>query len=55
MVRQKVRKSYFQNQFSMTKIDIIFSKKNLLRILGNHCILKIRDVPVLQKLGIADF
>jgi len=32
MVRQKVPKSYFQSQFSMSKIDGIFSKKNHLRI-----------------------
>ena len=32
MVCQKVPKSYFQSQFSMTKIDGIFSKKNHLRI-----------------------
>ena len=27
MVRQKVPKLYFQSQFSMTKIDALFSKK----------------------------
>ena len=32
MVCQKVPKSYFQSQFSMSKIDGIFSKKNHLRI-----------------------
>ena len=28
-VRQKVPKSYFQSQFRMSKINQIFSKKNL--------------------------
>jgi len=32
MVRQKVWKSYFQSQFSMSKINGIFSKKNHFRI-----------------------
>ena len=32
MVYQKVPKLYFQNQFSMSKIDGIFSKINHLRI-----------------------
>ena len=32
MVCQKVPKSYFQSQFSMSKIDGIFSKKNHFRI-----------------------
>ena len=32
MVRQKVPKSYFQSQFSMSKIYRIFSKKNYLRL-----------------------
>ena len=34
---QKVPKSYFQNQFSMSKIDGIFSKKKFKNInLGDH-------------------
>ena len=32
VVCQKVTKSYFQSQFSMSKIDRFFSKKNHLRI-----------------------
>ena len=32
-VCQKVPKSYFQSQFSMSKIDVIFSKKNPLSVL----------------------
>ena len=39
MVRQKVPKSYFQSQFSMSKIDGNFSKKNFKNInLGDHFI-----------------
>ena len=38
MVRQKVPKWYFQGQFSMSKIDRIFSKKNSFKNinLGDH-------------------
>ena len=38
MVRQKVPKSYFQSQFSMSKIDGIFSKKKSFKNinLGDH-------------------
>ena len=38
MVRQKVPKSYFQRQFSMSKINEIFSKKNSFKNinLGDH-------------------
>ena len=38
MVHQKVPKLYFQSQFSMSKIDGIFSKKNPFKNihLGDH-------------------
>ena len=41
-VCQKVPKSYFQSQFWMSKIDQIFSKKNLSKNinLGDHYLLK---------------
>ena len=42
MVCQKVPKLHFQNQFSMSKIDGIFSKTKSLKIinLGDHYLLK---------------
>ena len=54
MVCQKETKLYFQSQFSMSKIDRIFSKtiiKKINILKGNHCILRIRGGPVRLKLG----
>jgi hypothetical protein len=55
MVRQKVPKPYFQSQFSMSKIDRIFSKKIIQEYQFRSPFYFLKSCPIFDKLGLPVF